>query len=229
MIVTATNGGSSQLILATVIPFSRENLSVRGSIVAIPGSNSTGARLRLTHLMSVPSGAQNYIAAAKDMNGCWSEWSSTTALTPGSFSAGSNSASIGSGAANDQWLGEPSINFPDLSIGSGTMKMFRTIVSQSFMDEVRRSKWVRSRAGFKVVFTNLDQIQMERFYSFVKALNGPLRPFYFDFTDHRTQVSTRYVVRFSDPGLVGKLFAMDYSSCSFGLVEVMGTGQGGDV
>jgi hypothetical protein len=77
-------------------------------------------------------------------------------------------------------------------------------------------------------------------HRFWRALNGPLTPFLFDWADPtqnptpslppRLSVpSTRYVVRFRDPTLASKLFAIDRSSMDFVLVEVLDEPEGGDV
>jgi hypothetical protein len=222
--LSASNGGTGRLVEAIVYPQQVENLPARASMVqALLAGDlvfSTDARLRFRHLMSVDTAtALDYRAAARDHNGQWTEWSDEISHSAGVYSPGATEASIGSGTSDIVLVEEPDVTFPDLSVGSGLVQVYRTIVSDGFYDEARRNKWVRSRAAFNVVMENLDEDQVARLHRFFEGLNGPLKPFYFDFKDPKTHVTTRHVVRFREGVLNDELFDVDRSDINFTLIE----------
>jgi hypothetical protein len=237
MQLSVSAGGEGALVKASVIPFPRENLSVRSSAIRVsdPASGQmevwTGPRLRTQHLISLPSMAhREYRAAVKDDNEMWSEWSGPQSFAMPHFSGTlTQNVSIGSGATTDLALEEPAIRFPLLNLGSSKQEIFRTLASEGFYDEVRRSKWSVKRAAFHCVFSDLDEQETLLLHRFYRALNGPLTPFWFDWTDPDTGVESRYIVRFRDPTLVDELFVVDRSSMEFTLVELVGTVDGSAV
>lgn len=232
MNLALASSGSGPLARVVVKPFDRENLSVRASIVQVTGAAlgdrgiSTGARLRTTHLIAVKNtGSLDYTAAVKDGNGLWSEWSAAVSASVANFSAGATEAGIGSGATDDLGIDEPSVVFPDLNQGSGLVTATRTIVSSGFLEEVRRSKWSKKRAAFNVKLIDLDSEQAELLHRFFRALGGPARPFWFTFTDPKTDEEQKYVVRFANPSMASQLFTVALHNVSLNLVEVASTGQ----
>ena len=236
MQLSMTVGGSGPLLKSVVMPFPRENLMVRATAVRCVNPSTgavevwTGPRLRTRHLMSLDSDAPRMLqAAVKDANSMWSEWSAPQSVTTGAFVKGATDGSIGSGSVDDVSLEEPAVRFPMLSLGSGRQAIHRTVVSEGFYDEQRRSRWQVSRAAFNCVFLDLEEEEILLMHRFYQALNGPLTPFWFDWTDPDTGEETRYLVRFRDPALADELFAMERSSMEFTLVELAGVVDGSAV
>lgn len=231
--LTASAGGSGPLVRAIVAPFVRENVSARGSIVQCMDSGvakvSTDARLRMSHLIAPDSTSSRvYRAGAQDTAGLWSEWSSPVTLSASNFSASTLDGSIGSGATTSLEIEEPSVLFPDLSIGSGIVETHRTLVGEGFADELRRSAWEQGLAVFKVLLIDMDDWQAELLRAFYRDLNGPFRPFYFDWQDPTSGIETRYVVRFrEDP--TNDLADIEMSDATLTFVEVAKAAGGGDV
>jgi hypothetical protein len=226
--LTLSAAGTGSLARAIIKPFTRENLILRSTIVQVDDAAlgtagiSTGARLHTAHLLALPTTASlSYRAAAKDASGVWSEWSAAKAFACPAFSAGATEASIGSGASSDLSISEPGIAFPDLSQGSGLATTSRTLVSGGFYDQLRRSKSSKTRASFNVLLKDLDAAQCDLLHRFWQGLGGPLKSFYFDFTDPRTDEEVRYIVRFAEPSIADQLQAVTYSSLQLRLVEVM--------
>jgi hypothetical protein len=234
----------------SVVPFDRANVGVRGFMVQAMDGNptgnivsSTGFRLGTNGLLVQDvNGLRFYRGAVRDDNGLWTEWSQTLPLNQGPYvgGVGAVEGSIGSGAAIDNNIQSPGVEFPDLSTGSGKVSVFRTLVSSGFGDEVRTAAWSRMRAVFHCVFTDLDEWQTGMLHRFWRAINGPGAPFFFDYADpsinpnprlppRLTVPSVRYIVRFRDPSIVSKLFAVDRSQMEFVLIELMDEPEGGDV
>lgn len=240
--------GDCPLIRATVNPFVKENLSVRASMVRVnQGDGSrrilTNARLRMNHLIALDStSTRKFQAATKDHNGVWSEWTDQLSGSYSNFSDGASVGSIGSLVGNDFDIEEPGIMFPSLEIGTSRMDVWKTLISEGFTDEERRQMAPDSRAVFSVVLKNVEEEGgnsttvdvasiMHRWF---KALNGPWKPFYFDFKDPSREddvirYEKRYAVRFRDPEFAESLFDATKSTFSFTLVEVMDFHQGGAV
>lgn len=237
MELSVSVGGSGPLLKGTVLPFPRENLAVRSTAIRCvnPGTGQvelyTGPRLRTKHLLVPPSTAsRQYQAAVKDSNAMWSEWSPVqNAATAHFVGASTNNVSIGSGSADDLSLEEPAVRFPSLNLGSSRHAIYRTVVSEGFYDEVRRVRWRVNRAAFHCIFTDLDEQESLLLHRFYRALNGPLTPFFFDWTDPDTKEEQRYTVRFRDPGMADELFGFNDASMDFTLVELIGTVDGSAV
>lgn len=172
----------------------------------------------------VPDGtsSRNYRAAVKDHLGTWSEWSATSAVAVGNHSAGGTVASIGEAAASESALHSPSLVFPKLSLGSGRVAAQRTLLpADAFHDEVRRPAWARHRSGFDVSLDSLDNDQVRQIHRFVRLLNGPLKPFWFDWDEPANGRTSRYLVRFADPEVVTTLLGPNMNEARFTLVEVL--------
>jgi hypothetical protein len=219
-----------------VTPFPRENLSVRATYVQVRNNAfeeymTTGVRLRTEHMVAVNSSLNTrYRAAAKDANDVWSEFSESQSQTLASFATGgSDVASIGSGNNHDLYIEEPSLHFPRLSLGSGQVWTHRTIVGGTLFDEQRRAKWSRPRSSFHVVLSELDGDQAELLHRFFRCLNGPLTPFWFEYTDPNTDRTTKHVVRFRNPEISTELFGVTISRIDCHLVELIGASTGGEV
>jgi hypothetical protein len=151
----------------------------------------------------------------------------------GPVSGAPQEASIGSGADSDLSISSPGIWFPDLSKGSGRMTVRKTLVSDSFADEARVDRWPRGIAAFDIKLDSLDDQQARLIQRFWRALNGPHRPFFFDFVDPRlgtrtTAESQRYIVRFRDAKRADSIFVGRYSEMQFVLVEMADEPAGGD-
>jgi hypothetical protein len=230
MQLSVSAGGNGPLVKATVIPFPRENLSVRCTAIQCldPASGQvlldTGPRLRTKHLLALDSASsRRYRAAVKDSNDLWSEWSPAQYLSFANLvDAVNNNVSIGSGSSSDLALEEPAVRFPQLNVGSTRQDIFRTVVSESFWDEQRKSRWSVSRAAFTCVFHDLESDETHLLHRFYRALNGPLTPFWFNWIDPDTGKEERYIVRFRDPSLADELFTVDRSNMEFTLVELTG-------
>lgn len=241
MTLGLTNTGSAPLVRATVNPFVRENLSVRGSMVRVNHTDNTrriltNSRLRLNHLIAldVTSSNRKFIAATKDHNGLWTEWSDAQTLSFANFSSGSTQASIGSAATTDLLIEEPGVLFPSLEIGSARMHSFRTMVGSGFYDEERRQMAPDARAVFTVFLNQIEDESSQLLQRWFKSLNGAWRPFFFDFADPSYEddvlrAEKRYVVRFRDPSIAESLFVVDRSSFRFTLVEVLDSHIGGNI
>lgn len=240
MTLTLTNTGTSPLVKLQVQPFVRENLATRACYVRVDdGSNvfilSSNARLRMNLLLAVNStSARRYRAATKDHNDVWSELNDYQSLTFSNFSSGSANRSIGSASSADVEIEEPQVTFPELSIGSGYMYVHRTILDEGFYEESTRSQSADPVMAFTVSLNELDQEQSVLLQRWFKTLNGPFKPFYFDFDDPAREddvirAQTRLVVRFENPQMAEQLFGETYSNFSFTLIEQVKTNVGGAV
>jgi hypothetical protein len=182
----------------------------------------TGPRLRTRHLLPLAANATARLrAAAQDDNGLWSEWTVPQTTGTAAFAAGGTEASIGSGSQSDLSLEEPAVRFPLLNLGSSKMQTYRTVVSEGFYDEQRRSRWKQPRVAFTCVLRDLDEEDVLLLHRFYRALNGPLTPFWFDWIDPDTGQEQRYIVRFRDASLADELFVVDRSNMEFTLVELV--------
>lgn len=231
MTITAANGtpGTGQLARVVVLPYPRENLSVRATAVQVRDNAGvlkveTGPRLRTTHLVAPDATASRKArAAAKDAYGCWTEWGPEVTLTLAAFTPGTTVGSIASGAATTLTVEEPGVVFPDLSFGSGQVAVHRTAVATGFYDEVRRAKHAVRRYTFRVVVRELMKEQAEKLRQFFQALNGPFKPFLFDYTDPKTGKQTRHAVRFRDDTYSDSLFGVTYAETELNLIELTET------
>lgn len=236
-VVYAGTGTMVPLAQAVVSPFLREGCAVRGVMVqCLDGSGnlvtSTGYRLGTKQLLTV-NGSGHYVAAVRDGNGCWSEWSSNTAITVSNFVQGSIEASIGSGATTDADISSPGIVFPDLAFGSARMSVHRTLVVDGFLDSTQSSQWPKPRAAFMVKLDNLDADDRTLVHRFWRGLGGPARPFFFDYVEpsdggRTTGVSRRYTVRFRDQKVSDSLFGGSFTEAQFALIELQECPSGGD-
>ena len=191
---------------------------------------STGVRLRTEHLIAVgTTSSRTYRAAVKDVNDVWTEWSAPITLACANFAADDLVASIGSANALDLYIEEPSLRFPDLSLGSGQMWTHRTLVGGSMFDEQRRDKWSTGRSSFAVTLSELEEEQTTLLHRFFRCLNGPLTPFWFEYTDPNDGITERFVVRFRDPDISTDLFGVSLSNIELQLIELIGASAGGDV
>lgn len=230
--------GTGPLARILVAPFVRENVGVRGSVVQCLNSGvvkvSTGARLRNTHLLVPDStSSRTYRAGSLDVNGLWSEWSPLATVSIANFSAGATDGSIGSGSNAGVNIEEPSVYFPDLSVGSGIVDTFRTVVSDGFYEELRRSEWEEGISVFNIVLIDLDEDQVSLLETFYMALNGSFKPFYFIWTDPLSAVDDenreqRFIVRFRDTPS-SELSRVDRSDVRMTLVEIPTITGGGNV
>jgi len=236
MTLALSNGGTGPLARAVATPFLRGGLTPQATLVKVSAPSGggrrivTGARLRQAHLIALDStGNREYVAGCRDRSGVWSEASNKTTLAVANYGGGAAPSTIGSGVDEDIEIMEPAATFPDLSVGSGIIKTYRTLVDGGFAGNTRRSKWQAPRAAFKVMMRLLDPDQAALLHRWFQALNGPLRPFYFDFTDPNTGVETRYIVRFRDPSIVDRITAPDLSTLEFNLIEEPRQTVAGDV
>jgi hypothetical protein len=226
MKLSVGHGGQGPLLKATVTPFPRENLTPRATWVELAnGRVDTGPRLRTRHLVSMDDYNRAVRAAVLDDNGLWSEWSAAQNLSIPKFTYGATNGSIGSGSSSDLSLEEPAVRFPLLNQGSSKLETYRTVVSDGFYDEQRSSRWSQPRVAFTCVLRDLDQQDVLLLHRFYRALNGPLTPFWFDWTDPDTGKEERYLVRFRDPSLADDLFLVDRSNMEFTLVELVKDAQ----
>lgn len=237
MNIAAVNGGSGPLGLVTVKPYARENQHARQTFVRLFLASGPSRRVwigplpRERHLITFPSGLGTVLlrVAVKDEYGVWSEAREKTYSAPGSYSAGSGLGSIGSGAMDDVGAGAPLIAFPDLSTGSGTMRVWRTLVGSGFADEARAQLADGGRSAITAVLDLLDDAQVEILHRWFEALNGAQRPFTFDWRDPVRGTSERLIVRFREPSLASELFDTTLHSMSFTLIELASEGKGGDI
>src|SRR5262245_20537502 len=130
MELSLANAGSGPLILALVKPFIRENLDVRATLVKVAdGSISTGARLRTQHAFALTAtGSTDFVAATKNIFDVWTEYGRTVTITASNFSRSSTQVSIGSLSNPFVLVEEPAVQFPDLSIGTGVIRMYKTVM-----------------------------------------------------------------------------------------------------
>lgn len=236
--VSAT--GSGPLALVTVRPVQRENSSpvqtmVQALDTGVHVLSATGARLGRSHFLSLPNnGLLAFQAAAKSESGLWSEWSKVVDAAISNYTAGSGEVSIGSGKSDDLQIRDVSLEFPDLSQGSGIVQTRRTLISKGpYQNESRTDQYRQKRASFHVVLKDLDLYQTQLLHHFFKALHGPTNPFVFQWTDPIGGLTTqgpsvRYVVRFRDPQIITNLFDIDRSETQFFLTESRGDQEGGD-
>lgn len=234
--LSVTTGGSGPLLRAVVQPFLRENLPARSTLVRVDDPSGggrliiMGPRMRKTHLLALDStGSRRFRAATKDNQNVWSELSAAVDQTTANYSTGATEGSIGSGGTADIEISEPSVNFPDLSFGSGIIGIHRTLVYGSFPGQTFEPQWAKQLAAFRIIMHTLDDEQVARLHTFFKTLNGPRKPFFFDFVDPNTSVETRYVVRFRDPKMNSSLIDVDYPDVEFNLIEEVGVSLGGDI
>jgi hypothetical protein len=229
------NGSTSPLAVITVVPFAKENAGTLCTAVRADTSGGayrqrTGTRLRSRHMMNVTTGTTSvpYRAAAKDLNGLWTEWSDPVSLGTTLMVQGTNVVSIGQGyvGTDDTGLQEPGAAFPKLSLGSNQGGVRRTLFTSTFYDEARREMVAVKRAAFKCVFNDVDQQQTQCLHRWFRALNGNWKPFTFDYYDPGIGRDFQYVVRFRDPQFTDELFAMDRSRIEFTLIEVSGRIEG---
>lgn len=230
MDVAISNAGTGPLTKVLVKPYLRENQHALQTIVRVlSGSSligSTGPRTRRQHLLNLPSAAAySFVVAAKDEYDVWSE-SRTFAFTPSNFIAGSTQASIGSGTTDIELLESPGIAFPDLSVGSGSTQVLRTVIGSGFFDETRRAQMSKSRTAFRVKLHHMDEIQAQLLQRFYSALNGPMSPFYFSWRSPTSRNVERYLVRFREPSMADELVTTSLYDASFSLIELPGTGLG---
>lgn len=232
--LTLLNGSyPGTLTRITVLPFVRENLPSRATLLKVATTGGAlvamlGPRLRKTHLFAQDSTSnRKYYGAVKDQNDVWSEYSDGYNYSAVSFVSGSTEGSIGSGTRTDVLLEEPSLFWPDLNLGSGIIRSWRTIVADDeFRSETRTSKRGCPRVSIRVVLNNLDESQTVLLHKFYRQLNGPFKPFYYEYKDPVTSALTKYIVRFRDPELADDMFAIDRSNMEFNLVEVHTDGHG---
>lgn len=227
------NQSDGPLARVSVVPFTRENLSVHGTVVQVRNGTTlvaqTHVRRRTRHLVSVDStSSRNFRGAVRDSLGNWSEWSADTAFACSNFTSGAIEASVGSGAQNDLSVEEPSVVFPSFAWGSGRSYLYRSVVSDgAFLDESRRAAWP---AGVAVFSCRVDLMEDDRrrvFFKFLTQLNGVTKPFLLDYTDPLDGRTRRYTVRFTDSRQAAELFASTLNEATFNLTEVQGMGEGG--
>ena len=229
-------GGGAALVMCQVRPFARENCPVRGVWVRDPSfSVETGFRLGTRQLLSDAAATHQFQMAVRDGNGVWTEFSSSRSVDLPTYApATGTEASIGSGSTVDLAISSPGIWFPDLSKGSGKMRVRKTLVATgAFADETRLDRWPRGVAAFDVKLDSLCDIQARLLQRFWRALNGPQKPFFFDFVDPRigtrtTAPSNRYIVRFRDSKRADSIFTGRYSEMQFVLIEMPDEPAGGD-
>lgn len=241
MNLSVSNAGTAPLVKMKVHPFVSGNLALRATYVRVDNTFNervimTGARLRTNHLLALDTTSnRKYRAATKDHNDVWSEMNDVQIYAISNFSNGASERSIGSASSNIREVEEPGVNFPDLSVGTGYAIVHRTIVDEeAFYDESTLYTAHDPRMVFNVKLVDLDAYQVNLLHKWYQTLNGPTRPFYFDFKDPAREddvvrSEVRYVVRFRDPSIADELFEVDRSNLSFVLVEVVHTHKGGDV
>jgi hypothetical protein len=234
--LSAVNAGTGALARIIVKPYLLANQHARATWARVYDAGLlrrvwVESRLRREHLLALltDSGTFKAQVAAQDEFGVWSERSEIKTVVFAAYSAGATHASIGSGSTSDVWVDEPGVHFPDLSMGSGTVKARRTLVGPGFLDEVRRGQQAAPRAAFAVSLRGLDQTQTQLMHRFFQALNGPHKAFWFEHEDNTTGVLRRYAVRFRDATVGDELFGVEYSDMDFNLIELVGPSAGGDV
>jgi hypothetical protein len=229
-----SNGGAGPLARAKAVPFLRGGIQPVGTVIKCTSGGAikvtTGSRLRIANLMVPDStSSRSYQAGSKCRSGIWSEWSYAVALACANYTAGSAVSTIGSGLDEDIEIEEPAATFPDLSFGTGIIRAYRTLVSGGFVGNSRRPKWAGGRSAFKIVMRLLDSEQSQLLHRWFRALNGAMRPFWFDFEDPNTGDEKRYLVRFRDGSIGDQINVVGYSDLQFNLVEEPTATLGGDV
>jgi hypothetical protein len=237
MEISATDyGGDTPFVRVGVVPYLLANASARHFSVRIETDQTTiwsGPRLRREFLLGIPasnSSAITVTGGAKDENALWSEWSDETNLTVTNFTTtAARQSSIASVADDDVLIEDPAISFPDLNQGSGTMRVWRTVVTESWQDEVRSRLQEDVRASFNVKIDDADEEQVTMLHRLYQTTRGPSKPFLFDFINPHTGEHRTYTVRFADDSLKDSLETIDRSSLQFKLIEVVSASVGGDL
>lgn len=231
--LSVANGGSGPLMLVRIKPYVRENQHARSFFSRIftqAGAARVWSMVKLArdHLLALNAEEQvKVLAGVKDEYGVWSPATTVDEVDATNFTAGAVEASIGSGTKDQRLLEAPSVQFPDVNVGSGFIQVHKTLVGAGFYDETRTMVAARGRWAFRVKLVNLDSYQQQIIQRWAAQLNTAFTPFTFEIHNPMTRVKEPYTVRFRDSSVADRLREGNLYDFEFTLIELASYPLGG--